>query len=69
MPKDKCAWILPRFGFQHLNGMKVHLMVLLRQGLCPIQVLAHHKVYVKKHGLRNELVTYDTFVFPSNVRN
>jgi hypothetical protein len=22
MPQDKCAWILPCFGFEHLNGMK-----------------------------------------------
>jgi hypothetical protein len=55
MPQDKCAWILPCFGFEHLNGMKAHLMVLLMQGLCPIQVLAHHKVYVREHGLRMSL--------------
>jgi hypothetical protein len=30
--------------------------------------MAHHKTYVKEKALNNELVSYDTFVLPSDVR-
>jgi hypothetical protein len=41
-------------GYRHvlssqlLDGMKVHLMGLLRQGLSPIQVMTHHKAHVRE---------------------
>jgi hypothetical protein len=56
-------------GSQLLDGMKVHLMGLLRQGLSLTQVMTHHKMHVRKMALKNEHVTRDTFVLPSNVRN
>jgi len=31
--------------------------------------MTHHKKYVRKKVLRNEPITGDTFVLPSNVRN
>jgi hypothetical protein len=31
--------------------------------------MAHHKTYVKEKALNNKLLSYDTFVFPSNVIN
>jgi hypothetical protein len=31
--------------------------------------MAHHKAYVKEKALNNEHVSYDIFVFPSDVRN
>jgi len=49
--------------------MKAHLMGLIRQCLSLIQVMAHHKAYVKEKALNNELVIPDTFVLPSDVRN
>jgi hypothetical protein len=42
------------FEFWHIlnsqlsNAMKAHLMGLIRQGLSPAQVMAHHKAYVKE---------------------
>jgi len=50
-------------------GMKARLMGLIRQGLSPIQVMAHHKAYVKEKTLNNEHVTHDTFVLPSDIKN
>ncbi len=44
-------------------------MGLIRQGIFPTQVMAHHKAYVKEKALNNKLVTHDTFVFPSDERN
>jgi hypothetical protein len=63
------------FGFQHTLGsqlsnvMEAHLMGLIRQGLSPTQVMAHHKAYVKEQALRNELITQDTFVLSFDVKN
>jgi len=34
-----------------------------------MQVMTHHKSYVKEQAQWNELVTHDIFVLPSNVRN
>ncbi len=62
-------------GYQHAlgsqlsNAMKAHLMQLLRQGLSPMQVMTYHKSCVKEQAQRNEHVTHDTFVLPSNVKN
>lgn len=55
------------FGSQLLNVMHVHLMGFIRQGLSPIQVMVQHKAYEIKKTLKNEHVTHDTFVLPSNV--
>jgi hypothetical protein len=50
-------------GFQHSLGsqlsdaMKAHHMGLIRQGLSPAQIMAHHKVYVREQALLNEHVT------------
>jgi hypothetical protein len=44
-------------GSQLSNGMKVHLMGLLRQDLSLAQIIIHHKVHVKKIALKNEHVT------------
>jgi len=49
--------------------MKAHLMGLIKQGLSLVQVMAHHKVYVREHALQNELDTWDTFVLPFDIRN
>jgi hypothetical protein len=49
--------------------MKTHLMGLIRQGLSHVQVMAHHKAYVRKWALQNELVSHNTFVLPFEVRN
>jgi hypothetical protein len=38
---------------QLLNGMKARLMGLLKQGLCPAQVMIHHKMHVKEMALKN----------------
>jgi len=43
-------------GSQLSNGMKVHIMGLLKQGLSPTQVITHHKAHVIKMALKNELV-------------
>jgi hypothetical protein len=56
-------------GSQLLDGMKAHLMGLLRQSLSPTQVMTHHKMHVRKMALKNELVTSYTFVLPSDVKN
>jgi hypothetical protein len=34
-----------------------HLMGLLKQGLSLAQIMIHHKAYVRKMALKNELVT------------
>jgi hypothetical protein len=44
-------------GSQLSDGMKAHLMGLLRQGLSPDQIITHHKVHVKEMALKNEYVT------------
>ncbi len=44
-------------------------MGLIKQGLSLVQVMAHHKVYVREHALQNELDTWDTFVLPFDIRN
>ncbi len=49
--------------------MKVHLTRLLRQGLSTTQVMTHHKAHVREMALKNEHVTQDTFVLPSDLRN
>ncbi len=36
-------------GSQLSNAMKAHLIQLLRQGLSHVQVMTHHKSYVKEH--------------------
>ncbi len=56
-------------GSQLSIGMKAHLMGLIRQGLSPIQIMVHYKVYIRKKALNNEPVTYDTFVLPFDVWN
>ncbi len=61
--------MLDALGSQLSDGMKVHLMGLLRQGLSLTQVMAHRKAHVREMTLKNEHVTQDTFVLPSNVRN
>ncbi len=65
--KDVGYW--HALGSQLSDGMKVHLMGLLRQGLSPTQVMTHHKAHVREMALKNEHVTRDTFVLPSNVKN
>jgi hypothetical protein len=52
-----------------LDGMKAHLMGLLRWGLSPAQVITHHIAHVKEMALKNELLIWDTFVLLSNVKN
>jgi hypothetical protein len=42
-------------------------MGLIRQGLSPIQVMVQHKAYEIEKTLKNEHITQDTFVLPSNV--
>ncbi len=54
-------------GSQLSNGMKAHLMDLIRQGLSPVQVMAHHKVDVREKAL--QAFTHDTFVLPFDVKN
>jgi hypothetical protein len=49
--------------------MKAHFMGFIRQGLCPTQIMVHHKAYIRKKALNNEHVTCDTFVLPFDVRN
>ncbi len=49
--------------------MKAHLMGLLQQGLSSAQVMIHHKAHVKEMALKNESMTRNTFVFPSDVKN
>lgn len=44
-------------------------MGLIRQGLFPAQVMAHHRVYVREKALNNELVMHDTFVLSFDVKN
>jgi hypothetical protein len=50
-------------GYQHAlgsqlsDGMKAHLMGLIKQGLSPVQVMTHHKAHVRKVALKNEHVT------------
>jgi hypothetical protein len=44
-------------GSQLLDGMKVHLMGLITQGLSLAQVMTHHKAHIKKVALKNEHVT------------
>jgi hypothetical protein len=50
-------------GYRHalssemLDGMKAHLMGLLRQSLSPTQVMTHHKAHVREMTLKNEHVT------------
>jgi len=39
------------------------------QGLFFAQVTTHRKGHVKKKALNNELMTYETFVLPYDVRN
>jgi hypothetical protein len=56
-------------GSQLSDGMKAHLMKLIRQGLSPTQIITHRKAYVKEKALNNEPMTRDTFAFPSNVIN
>jgi hypothetical protein len=56
-------------GSQLLDGMTVHLMELLKQGLSPTQVMTHHKACVKEMALKNEPMTQDTFTLPFDVRN
>jgi hypothetical protein len=56
-------------GSQLSNGMKAHLMGLIRQGLSPTQAMAHHKANVRKKALWNEPITHDTFILPPNVKN
>jgi len=48
--------------------MKAQLMGFIK-GIFPIQVMAHHKAYVREKALNNKHVSYDTFVLPSDVRN
>jgi predicted nucleotidyltransferase len=42
---------------QLLDGMRIHLMGLLRQILSLAQVMTHHKAHVKNMALKNEHVT------------
>lgn len=51
------------------DGMKARIMGLLQQGMSSTQVMIHHKAHVKEMTLRIELVTQDTFLFLSNVKN
>jgi hypothetical protein len=50
-------------GYHHVlssqlsDGMKAHLMGMLRQNISMIQVMSHHKAHVRKMPLKNELVT------------
>jgi hypothetical protein len=44
-------------------------MGFIQQGLSPIQIVVHHKAYVRDKALNNEPMTHDTFVFPFEVKN
>jgi hypothetical protein len=44
-------------------------MGFIWQYLSPIQVMVHHKAYVRDKALNIELMTHDTFVFPSEVKD
>ncbi len=56
-------------GYQHTlsfelsNGMKAHLMWLLRQGLSLVQVMTHHKAHVIKMALEIEHVKTPLFSY------
>ncbi len=69
MPCEKCVWISSCYGFLTFGCMKAHLMGLIMQGLFFAQVTTHRKGHVKKKALNNELMIYDTFVLPYDVRN
>jgi hypothetical protein len=45
------------------------MMGLIKQSLSHVQVMVHHKAYVKEKALNNEHVTCDTFVLPCDVQN
>jgi hypothetical protein len=53
---------------QLLDGMKAHIMGLLRQGMSSIQVMTYHKAHVKEMALKNEHVIRNTSILPSDVR-
>jgi hypothetical protein len=65
--KDVGYWHV--LGSQLSDGMKAHLMGLLRQGLSLVQVMIHHKLHVKEMALKNQHVTRDTFVLMFDVKN
>jgi hypothetical protein len=50
-------------GYHHVlnsqlsDGMKAHLMGLLRQCLPMTRIMNHHKAHIKEMALKNELVT------------
>jgi hypothetical protein len=69
MPREKCVWIPSCFGFLTFGCLKAHLMVLILQGLFFAQVMTHRKGHVKKKALNNELMTYDNFVLPYDMKN
>lgn len=69
MPQEKCAWIPSCFGFLTFGCTKAHSIWLIMQGLFFAQVMTHRKGHVKKKALNNELMTYDTFMLPYDVRN
>jgi hypothetical protein len=51
------------------DGMKARIMGLLQQGMSSTQVMIHHKAHVREMALKNENVTRDTSIPPSDVRN
>ncbi len=44
-------------GSQLLDGIKAHLMGLLKQGLSPVQVMIRQKMHVKNMALKHEPMT------------
>ncbi len=44
-------------------------MGFIWQNLIPIQIVVHHKAYVKDKALNNKPMTHDTFVFPFEVKD
>jgi hypothetical protein len=56
MPWESVLRYWHALGSQLSNSMKAHLMT-------------HHKAHVREMALKNEVVTQDTFVLMSDVRN
>jgi hypothetical protein len=65
--KDVGYW--HALGSQLSDGMKVHLMGPIRQGLSLAQVMTHQKTHVREVVLKNEHVTRNTFVLSFDVKN
>jgi hypothetical protein len=49
--------------------MTARMMGLIKQNLSHVQVMVHHKAYVKEKALNNEPVIRDIFVLQCDVKN